>query len=58
MSFTSNFFAYFKFRSDWGRVTGKIKQNELDCRDTLALSAVLSSVEQGPVYVFTYPDIF
>ena len=30
----SNFFAYFKFHSDWGRVIGKIKQNELDCRDT------------------------
>ena len=57
VSFTSNFFAYFKFHSDWGRVTGKIKQNELDCRDT-PLSAILSSVEQGPVYVFTYPDIF
>ena len=57
MSFTSNFFAYFKFRSDWGRVTGKIKQNDLDFRDT-PLSAILSSVEQGPVYVFTYPDIF
>ena len=35
MSFTSTFFAYFKFYSDWGRVTGKIKQNELDCRDTV-----------------------
>ena len=34
MSFTSNLFAYFKFHSDWGRVTGKIEQNELDCRDT------------------------
>ena len=32
-----NFFAYFKFHSDWGRVTGKIKQNELDCRDTVPL---------------------
>ena len=28
------FFAYFKFHSDWGRVIGKIKQNELNCRDT------------------------
>ena len=34
LSFTCNFFAYFKFHSDWGRVIGKIKQNELDCRDT------------------------
>ena len=23
--------AYFKFNSDWRRVIGKIKQNELDC---------------------------
>ena len=35
--FTSNFFACFKFHSDWRRVTGKIKQNELDCRDTAPL---------------------
>ena len=32
--FTCNFFAYFKFHSDRGRVIGKIKQNELDCRET------------------------
>ena len=31
------FFAYFKFHSDWGRVIGKIKENELDCRDTAPL---------------------
>ena len=31
LSFTCNFFAYFKFHSDWGRVIGKIKQNELAC---------------------------
>ena len=37
VSFASNFFAYFKFHSDWGRVTGKIKQTELDCRDTAPL---------------------
>ena len=30
----SNYFLCFKFHSDWGRVIGKIKQNELDCRDT------------------------
>ena len=30
----SNFFAYCKFHSDWGRVIGKIKQNEPDCGDT------------------------
>ena len=32
-----DFFAYFKFHSDWGRVIGKIKQNELECRDTAPL---------------------
>ena len=32
-----DFFAYFKFHSDWGRVVGKIKQNELECRDTASL---------------------
>ena len=37
LSFTSSFFAYFKFHSDWGRVIGEIKQNELDCRDTAPL---------------------
>ena len=37
LSFTCNFFAYFKFHCDWGRVIGKIKQNELDCRDTVPL---------------------
>ena len=37
MLFTCNLFAYFKFHSDWGRVIGKIKQNELDCRDTAPL---------------------
>ena len=34
---TWNFFAYFKFHSDWGRVISKIKQNELYCRDTAPL---------------------
>ena len=37
-SFTCNFFAYFKFHIDWGRVIGKIKQNKLDCHDTAPLS--------------------
>ena len=37
LSFTCNFFAYFKFHSDWGWVIGKINQNELDCRDTAPL---------------------
>ena len=38
-SFTCKFFAYFKFHSDWGQVIGKIKQNELDCRDRAPLIA-------------------
>ena len=38
LSFPCNFLAYFKFHTDWGRVIGKIKQNELDCRDTAPLS--------------------
>ena len=38
LSFTCNFFAYFKFHSDWRRVIDKIKQNELDCRDTAPLT--------------------
>ena len=38
LSFRCNFFAYFKFHSDWGRVIGKIQQNELDYRDTAPLS--------------------
>ena len=37
LSFTWNFFAYFKFHSDWGRVIGKIKENEPHCRDTAPL---------------------
>ena len=36
-----NFFAYFKFHSDWGRVIGKIKQNDLDCRDTAPLTYMI-----------------
>ena len=40
LSFTCNFFAYFKFHSDWGWVIGKINQNELDCRDTAPLNRV------------------
>ena len=43
LSFICNFFAYFKFHSDWGRVIGKIKQNELDCLDTAPLSTYLAS---------------
>ena len=39
LSFPCNFFAYFKFHSDWGRVIGKIKQNEVDCHDIAPLIA-------------------
>ena len=41
--FTCNFFAYFKFHSDRRRVIGKIKQNELDYRDTAPLIVKMSS---------------
>ena len=51
LSFTCNFFAYFKFHSDWGRVIGKIKQNELDCRDTAPLTPILSMTLHGVVAV-------
>ena len=40
LSVTCNFFAYFKFHSDWRRLIGKIKQNKLDCRDTAPLKFV------------------
>ena len=49
-----NFFAYYKFYSDWGRVVGKIKQNELDCRDTAPLKngnlVGLINPSQLPIY--------
>ena len=38
LSFTCNFSAYVKLHSDWGRVIGKIKQNELDSCDTAPLT--------------------
>ena len=44
LSFTCNFFAYFKFHSDWGRVIGKIQQNELDCRDTAPSMAPINGI--------------
>ena len=47
LSFTCNFFAYFKFHSDWGRVIGKIKQNELDCRDTAPLNKGTREGDKG-----------
>ena len=40
LSFTCNFFAYFNFHSDWGRVISKTKQNELDHCDTAPLKEV------------------
>ena len=48
LSFTCNFFAYFKFHSDWGRVISKIKHHELDCRDTAPLSLIF-----GPPFART-----
>ena len=36
----SSLLTLLKFYGDWGRVTGKIKQNELDCRDTARLMEV------------------
>ena len=53
MSFTSNFFAYFKFHSDWGRVTGKIKQNELDCRDTAPLNQLVQILDTAADWLLT-----
>ena len=41
LSFACNFFDYIKFYSDWGRVIGKIKQDELDRRNTAPLSKQL-----------------
>ena len=51
LSFTCNVFAYFKFHSDWGRVIGKIKQNELDCRDTAPLNSLSSQIS------FSCPEV-
>ena len=50
LSFTCNFFAYFKFQSNLGRVIGKIKQNELDCRDTAPLIKVSFKVNKGNTF--------
>ena len=41
--FTWNFYGYFKFHSDWERVFGKMKQNELYCHDTAPLNSHLNS---------------
>ena len=51
LSFPCNFSAYFKFNSDWGRVIGKIKQNELDYRDTAPLT--FKSVEKNNYWLKT-----
>ena len=50
LSFTCNFFAYFKFHSDLGRVIGKIKENELDCRDTAPLIKVIHSANSRALH--------
>ena len=52
MSFTCNFFAYFKFHSDRGRVIGKLKHNELDYRDTAPL--ILEISEEIGVFVVIF----
>ena len=52
LSFTCNFFAYFKFHSDLGRVIGKIKQNELDCGDTAPLRRKLFARADSKKYTF------
>ena len=56
LSYTCNFSAYFNFHSDWGRVIDKIKQNELDCRDTapLKLHLILSYMQKGTSQVKTF----
>ena len=56
LSFTCNFFAYFKFHSDWGRVIGKIKRNELDCRDTAPLNT--RAPEGGKVVLIDISSCF
>ena len=57
LSFTCNFFAYFKFHSDWGRVIGKIKQNELDCRDTAPLTCPDSTGNKKQQLITTWLQI-
>ena len=65
-SFKCNFFAYFKFHTDWGRVIGKIKQDELDYRDTAPLKkgafhftgcgSVFNNTLKSPDYPNDYPS--
>ena len=50
--FTCNFFAYFRFHSDLGRVIGKIKQNELDSRDTAPLTQVWLYIDSPGAKLF------
>ena len=55
-----NFFAYFKFYSDWGRVIGKIKQNELDCRDTAPLNHLafqMCTFHLSDYFLFSVPPV-
>ena len=55
-SFTCNFFAYFKFHSDWGRVIGKIKQNEPVCRDTAPLMKLPKIIQSLFCLCFILPS--
>ena len=60
LSFLCNFLAYFKFHSDWRRVIGKIKQNELDCRATAPFSSNVferrTSTVSDPFSLLIYLD--
>ena len=58
LSFTCNFLAYFKFHSDWGRVIGKIKQNEVDCRDTAPLRTVTKYKVSVQFLIYYYFSAF
>ena len=55
LSFTYNFFAYFKFHSNWGRIIGKIKQKELDCCDTGPLMEWAYNIRNP---LCSFPDLF
>ena len=53
LSFPCKFFVYFKFHSDWGWVIDKIKQNELDCRDTAPLTFSPATLTEWCLGLFT-----
>ena len=46
----TNFFAYFKFHCDWWRLIGKIKENDLDCRDKAPLTRLVNHKTCQSVY--------